>query len=110
MAVATTQPEVGIDANTEGGKKLYISGGSVVAIGGLESGSSLTGVTSKSASLSKGSWYALYSGSTKVLQFKVPSNSRQATSATICTVGTPSAKSDSSLNGTTFWNGYGVTF
>ena len=110
FAVATTSPEVGIDANTEGGKKLYISGGNVVAIGGLESGSSLTGVTSKSASFSKGSWYVLYSGSTKVLQFKVPSNSRQATNATISTAGTPSVKSDSSLSGTTFWNGYGITF
>ena len=109
FAVATTQPEVGIDANTEGGYKLYITGGNVVAIGGLESGSSLTGVTSKSTSYTKGSWYGLYNGSTQVLQFKVPSNSRMASSMTICTSGTPSVKS-ASASGTTFWSGYGCTF
>ena len=41
-AICSGQPEVAIDANTEGGKKLYITGGTVVAIGGLESGASLS--------------------------------------------------------------------
>ena len=106
--VASRSPEVGIDANTEGGYKLYITGGNVVAIGGLESGSSTTGVTTKSTSYSKGSWYTLSSGSTAVLTFKVPSNSSMGTSMAICTSGTPSVKS-ASASGTTFWNGYGCT-
>ena len=108
FAVASRSPEVGIDANTEGGYKLYITGGNVVAIGGLESGSSTTGVTTKSTSYSKGSWYTLSSGSTVVLTFKVPSNSSMGTSMAICTSGTPSVKS-ASASGTTFWNGYGCT-
>ena len=108
FAVASRSPEVGIDANTEGGYKLYITGGNVVAIGGLESGSSTTGVTTKSTSYSKGSWYTLSSGSTAVLTFKVPSNSSMGTSMAICTSGTPSVKS-ASASGTTFWNGYGCT-
>ncbi len=107
FAVATSQPEVGIDANTEGGYKLYITGGNVVAIGGLESGSSLSGVTSKSTSYSKGSWYTLKSGSTTAFSFKVPSNSKMGSSMTICTSGTPSVSSGS-ISGTTIWNGYGI--
>ena len=107
FAVATTQPEVGIDANTEGGYKLYVTGGNVVAIGGLENGSSLSGVTSKSTSYSKGSWYGLYSGSSLAFAFKVPSNSRMGNSMTICTPSTPSVQSLSSTPGNTIWNGYG---
>ena len=109
FAVASRQPEVGIDANTEGGYKLYITGGNVAAIGGLESGSSLTGVTSKSVSYSKGSWYTLKSGSTAAFSFKVPSNNSMGSSMTICTPSTPTATSQSSApSGTTIWNGYGV--
>ena len=107
FAVATRSPEVGIDANTEGGYKLYITGGNVVAIGGLESGGSLTGVTSKSVSYSKGSWYTLKSSSTELFSFKVPSNSSMGSGMTIVTSGTPSVSSGS-ISGTTIWNGYGI--
>ena len=41
-AVCSGSPEVAIDANTEGGYKLYLTGGTVVAIGGLENGSQLS--------------------------------------------------------------------
>ena len=34
-AICSGTPEVAIDANTEGGKKLYVSGGTIVALGGL---------------------------------------------------------------------------
>ena len=109
FAVASRQPEVGIDANTEGGYKLYITGGNVAAIGGLENNSSLSGVTSKSVSYSKGSWYTLKSGSTTAFSFKVPSNSSMGSSMTICAPSTPSVASQSSApSGTTIWNGYGV--
>ena len=109
FAVASRQPEVGIDANTEGGYKLYITGGNVAAIGGLENNSSLSGVTSKSVSYSKGSWYTLKSGSTTAFSFKVPSNNSMGSSMTICAPSTPTATSQSSApSGTTIWNGYGV--
>lgn len=107
FAVATRQPEVGIDANTEGGYKLYITGGNIVAIGGLENGSSLSGVTSKSTSYSKGSWYTLKNGATTAFSFKVPSNSSMGTSMTIVTSSTPSVSSGSS-SGDSIWNGYGI--
>ncbi len=109
FAVAASQPEVGIDANTEGGYKLYITGGNVVAIGGLENGSSLSGVTNKSMSYTKGSWYTLKSGSTDVFSFKVPSNSRMGSSMVIVTAGTPTAtKLSSAPSGSTIWDGFGI--
>ena len=41
-AISAQSPEVGIDANTEQNYKLYVTGGTLVAIGGLERGASIT--------------------------------------------------------------------
>ena len=109
VAVAKSQPEVGIDANTEGGYSLYITGGNVVAIGGLENGSSTSGVSKSSVSYSKGSWYTFKNGSTTAFSFKVPSNSNMGSSMVITSTSTPSvSKLSSAPSGTTIWNGYGV--
>ena len=108
-AVATRSPEVGIDANTEGGYKLYVSGGNVVAIGGLESGSSLTQSCYQTSSYNKNTWYGLYSNGSLVLAFKVPSNSSMGTPLVVSTAGTATLKSGiTATNGTTIWDGYGV--
>ena len=109
FAVATSQPEVGIDANTEGGYKLYITGGIVVAIGGFENNASISNGTAKSASYSKGTWYGLYNGSTLAFAFKVPSNSRMGSSMAVYTTSTPALKSGVTGSGTSFWSGYGYT-
>lgn len=109
FAVAARQPEVGLDANTEGGYKLYISGGNVVAIGGFESGASISGGTAKSASYSKGSWYGLYNGSATAFAFKVPSNSSMGTSMAVYTTSTPALKSNVTGSGTSFWSGNGYS-
>ena len=109
FAVASSQPEVGIDANTEGGYKLYVEGGNIVAIGGFESGASISNGTSKSASYSKGTWYGLYNGSTLAFAFKVPSNSSMGSSMTVYTTGTPALYSGVTTSGTSFWNNYGNT-
>ena len=110
FAVASRTPEVGIDANSEEQKKLYITGGNVVAIGGLENGSSLSGVTAKKASsYSKGAWYGLYNGSTLAFAYKVPSNSSMGSGMVVVTSDTPALKSGVSADGTSFWNGYGNT-
>ena len=42
FTIGSSSPEVAIDANSEGGYKLYLTGGTLIAIGGLENGSSLT--------------------------------------------------------------------
>ncbi len=111
FAISTRSPEVAIDANTEGGYKLYISGGNIVAIGGLESGSSISGGSAyQSSSYSKGTWYGLYNGSNSLaFAFKVPSNSSMGTPMVVYTTGTTSLKSGVTSSGDTFWNGSGST-
>lgn len=71
-AICSGQPEVAIDANTEGGKKLYITGGTVVAIGGLESGASLS-QSCYQASWSANIWYAMTVGD-NTFSFQTPSS------------------------------------
>lgn len=72
-AIGKTSPELGIDANTEGGYKLYVSGGTIIAIGGLESGASLTQSCYSTSSWSKSTWYGLTVGS-ETIAFKTPSS------------------------------------
>lgn len=109
FAIATSQPEVGIDANTEGGYKLYISGGNVVAIGGFENGASITGGTAKSASYTKGAWYGLSNGSTQAFAFKVPSNSSMGSTMAVYTTSTPALSQGVTRSGTSFWNENGYS-
>lgn len=61
-AIGSRSPEVAVDANSEEQKKLYVSGGTLVAIGGLESGSSLTQSCYSVSSWSANRWYALTTG------------------------------------------------
>ena len=72
FAICSGSPEVGIDANTEGGYRLYVQGGTIVSIGGLESGASLS-QSCYQASWSTNTWYALTVGLSTV-SFKTPSS------------------------------------
>ena len=72
-AIGARSPEVAIDANSEGGYKLYLKGGTLIAIGGLESGSSLTQSCYSSSSWSQNTWYGLTVGST-TYAFKTPAS------------------------------------
>lgn len=75
-AIGASSPEVAIDVNSEEQKKLYITGGTIIAVGGLESGASISGGTCKSASSwTASSWHALYNGSDLALAFKTPASS-----------------------------------
>ena len=75
-AIGTGSPEKSIDANTEQGKKLYITGGTIIAVGDLEGGSSISGGTCKyTSSWNATSWYALYNDGTLVAAFKTPTKS-----------------------------------
>ncbi len=73
FVTGTTSPEVAIDANTEGGYKMYLTGGTLIAIGGLESGSSLTQSCYSATSWSQNTWYGLTVGST-TYAFKTPAS------------------------------------
>jgi len=72
-AIGTSSPEVALDANTEGGYKLYVEGGTLIAIGGLEQGSSLTQSCYQASSWSQNTWYALTVGNS-TYAFKSPSS------------------------------------
>ena len=75
-AIGANSPEVAIDANSEEQKKLYVQGGTLIAVGGLESGAQISGGTCKqTTSFSAETWYALYNGSDLVAAFKTPAAS-----------------------------------
>ncbi len=109
FAVATSQPEVGLDANTESGYQVYITGGNLVAIGGIENGANISNGTAYQASYSKGTWYGLTKNDAVVMSFKVPSNNSMGASMAVYTTGTTALYSGVTASGTTFWNGYGST-
>ena len=72
-AIGTTSPEVAIDANSEEQKELYVTGGTIIAIGGLENGASLTQSCYQASSWSKNTWYAMTVGS-QTIAFQTPSS------------------------------------
>jgi hypothetical protein len=73
-AVGTRSPELAIDANSEKQKKLYLTGGTVIAVGGLESGSSLTQKCWSAGTVKANTNYALFDQDGKVIgAFKTPS-------------------------------------
>ena len=97
FAVGSGSPEVAIDANTEGGYKLYVQGGTIVAVGGLESGSQLSQACYQ-ASWSSNTWYSL-SGATSSLAFKTPSSG--GSGLVVSTASTPSLQSGVTVSGGT---------
>ena len=72
-ALCSGSPEVAIDANTEGGYRLYVEGGTLVAVGGLEQNASLSQSCYQASSWSTGTWYALSNG-TDTFAFLTPSS------------------------------------
>jgi hypothetical protein len=75
-AIGANSPEVAIDANSEEQKKLYVQGGTLIAVGGLESGAQISGgICKQTTSFTADVWYALYNGSELVAAFKTPAAS-----------------------------------
>jgi len=70
-AIGTGMPEMAIDANTEGGCRLYVEGGTIMTIGNLEGGASLTQNCWQSSSWNRNTWYSLILGN-EVILFKTP--------------------------------------
>ncbi|MBR5082956.1 MAG: carbohydrate-binding domain-containing protein [Bacteroidales bacterium] len=97
-AIGSSSPEVAVDANSEGGYKLYLTGGTLVAIGGLESGSSLTQSCYSASSWSQNTWYGLNVGSV-TYAFKTPSSG--GTPLVVSGVSTPTLQSGVSVTGGT---------
>lgn len=117
--------EKALDANTEDQYKLYIQGGTMIAISDIENGATMTqtcyqtgssqgggpggqpgspfGQQSSSSGYSANTWYALYSGGTLVLAFKTPSN---GSNIIVSTAYTPTITSGVTVSGgTEYFNG-----
>ncbi len=118
-AIGSSGAEKSLDANTEEGKKLYVSGGTLVAIGDLEGGASISGGTCKyTTSWTKNSWFALYNGGTLAAIFKTPATTStsgggggpwgggSSQKLIVYTSGTPTLTSGVTVsNGTSILNG-----
>ena len=115
-AIGSNSPEVAFDANSEQQKKLYVQGGTLIAVGGLESGASITGGTAKqTTSWTADTWHALYNGGTLVVAFKTPTKSTSSgggpgggggsQTLVVYTSSTPTLKSSVSVSGGTSYFG-----
>ena len=67
-AMGGSSPELAVDVNSEQQKKLYFTGGTLIAVGGVESGSSLM-QTCYRASVSGNTWYSMTYGSNAIAFF-----------------------------------------
>ena len=117
-AIGANSPEVAIDANSEEQKKLYVQGGTLIAVGSLESGAQISGGTCKqTTSFTAEAWYALYNGSELVAAFKTPATSTSSSGGgrpggsgskklVVYTSSTPALKSGVTVSGgTTYFDG-----
>lgn len=116
--------EEGLDANSEGGYKVYIQSGANIAaigrsMGAIESGASISQTCYQTTATSS-TWYALYNGSTVVAAFKTPTLSSSgggygpgggSSGGSTMVVTSPSCKLYSGVtgSGTSFWSGKGYS-
>lgn len=106
-AIGSGSPEMAVDANSEEKKQLYVQGGTLVAIGGLESGASLTQTCYSASSWSAGTWYALTYGS-NTFAFLTPTSA--GTPLVVSTGTSHTLKSGVTVSGgNTIFNGMGCT-
>ena len=79
FALGSGGVELAVDANSEAQKKLYVTGGTLIAVGGLESGASLSQACWSAGTVKANTAYALYDKDGKVLgAFKTPSTGNLA--------------------------------
>ena len=97
-AIGASGAEVAIDANSEEQKKLYVSGGTLVTIGALESGASLTQSCYSTSSWSKNTWYALSYGN-ETFAFQTPSSG--GNTMVVSAASAPTLKSGVTVSGGT---------
>ena len=106
-AIGASSPEVAIDANSEEQKKLYVTGGTIIAIGGLERGASLTQSCYQASLWSKNTWYAMTVGS-ETFAFKTPSSG--GNTMVVSGASQPTMKSGVTVSGgTSIFDGVGYT-
>ena len=107
FTIGASSPEVAIDANSEDKKQLYVRGGTLVAIGGLESGASLTQSCYSVSSWNSSTWYAMTYGG-KTFAFKTPSSGGK--SIVVSAASTPTLKRNVTVSsGTSIFDGVAYT-
>lgn len=109
-AVSTKgSPEVAMDANTEGGKKLYLQSGTLVAVGGIESGSSISGNAYSCNSWSRNSVHVVCDASGNAMfAFKTPASGGSSGLVVYVDGKTASMKAGVSMSGgQEIWGGNG---
>ena len=105
FAVGASSPEMAIDAAEQ--YKLYIQGGTIMTVGPLESGASLSQSCYSASSWSKNTKYALTVGSDTYV-FTTPS-STAGSGLIVSGASTPTLKSGVTVSGgTTHFNGVGA--
>lgn len=70
-AIGSRTPEIAIDANSEEGKKVFLNGGILISLGGIEQGASLSQTCYQTTSVSSNTWYSI-SFADQVIAFYVP--------------------------------------
>lgn len=70
-AIVARSPELALDANSEEQKKLYINGGVVIAVGGIENGSVISQPYIQQSSVSSNTWYTVTYGD-NAIAFQTP--------------------------------------
>ena len=98
FASGKSSPDLALDANTEGGATLYINGGVLFTLAGLENGFSASQTCYKAASASANTNYALKVGSTTYV-FKTPQT--VYTPLVVSGSGTPTLTSGVTVSGGT---------
>ena len=120
-AIGAGSPEMAIDANSEEQKKLYVQGGTIIALGSLESGAQLTQACYQNSSWNANTWYSITVG-TETFAFKTPTKSSnnngsghgpgggsQNTPLVVSGSTQPTVKSGVTVNGgTSIFNNMGV--
>ena len=102
-AMGARDPEVAIDANSEAQKQLYVTGGTIVAVGKLERGASLTQACYQ-ASGTTNTWYAMTVGET-TFAFKTPSSN--ASTIIVSGASQPTLSKGVTPSGTSVFDGMG---
>ena len=112
-AIGASSPEVAIDVNSEEQKQLYFTGGTLIAIGGLEQGSSLSQTCYQASSWNSETWYSMTYGSTTIAFYTPtvsggsgpggggPGGGQNNSTMVVSASSTPTLKSGVTVNGGT---------
>lgn len=105
FAVCKRKPEMALDANSEGGYKVYVNGGTLITVGPLESGAELTQECFSAASYTNGMSYGVTVGNNSYV-FTTPTSTQAGSGIVVSGAETPVLLEDVIVTGgTTVFDG-----